>query len=378
MTAAPGAGTIYLLLAVSSAALFCADPLYGALQLLGRQNIVAAFESLRGILMLLMSIAFLVFRAEVKMLAALQAVIYAGSFIAFALSTRRILALRFNPQSMLRTFGRSLIFGASGQLFALYSKLPLLSLAFFASGRATGLFSAAYRVADLAIVGGASVYLRAFIPSLFEYYHAGKAPFAAACSFLQSLMALAGVIAAATLFALAEPVITLLMGEQYRAAAHLLRWLSPTVALSFVTYVPDAAMTASNRNVVKVVFQAFATIIGAITAFLLVPRFGAMGAVFTDLIIMSVQVALFVPYAFRNGLVRPNDFSKVIPPLAGVVFAAATSNYFAGGRPWAVALWYCGIAGTIVLFWALKFGRPLIDSVHLLAAGPSSGKGVSP
>jgi hypothetical protein len=47
----------------ASAAVFCADPLYGALQLLGRQNIVAAFESLRGILMLLMSIGFLSFSA---------------------------------------------------------------------------------------------------------------------------------------------------------------------------------------------------------------------------------------------------------------------------------------------------------------------------
>lgn len=377
MTSAPGAGIIYLFLAIASAAVFCADPLYGALQLLGRQNIVAAFESLRGMLMLLMSIGFLFFHAEVKTLAALQAIIYMGSFIAFALYSRKLLALRLNPRSMPRTFARSLVFGLSGQLFALYSKMPLLSLAFFAGNAATGLFSAAYRIADLAIVGGASIYLRAFIPSLFEYYHAGTSSFSAACSFLQSFMLLAGVVAATTLFALAEPVITLMMGEQYRDAAHLLRWLSPTVALSFITYVPDAAMTVSNRNPVKVFFQVLTTIIGACAAILLIPRLGAMGAVYTDLIIMGSQVALLVPYALKKGLVRRDDFIKVALPLAGVVLAAAASNYFGKGHPWTAAAWYSVASVAIVGLWALKSGKPMIRSIQSLTGLPSTGKGAS-
>jgi hypothetical protein len=255
-----------------------------------------------------------------------------GSFLAFASVFAQTPRAPFQSASMLRTFTRSLVFGASGQLFALYSKLPLLSLAFFAgagdralsqrrtgsptsrsSGARASTFGHSSRRSSSTIIRRQTIRRGVQFPAKFD--------------------AARRRLAAATLFALAEPVITLLMGEQYRDAARL----SP---LAFTHGRALIYHLCSRRGYDRFqperrpkFFSRFSTtLIGALTALLLIPRFGAMGAVFTDLAIMSVASCTARPVRFskrpcqerrfrQSGIPRLPEWSS--PPRQAIILNTA-------------------------------------------------------
>jgi len=331
---------------------FLSEPMYSVLQVLGRQRSVAAIESLRGIGSLLGIAALVLLKRGVTEMACLQAAIYLAVFIRLAISTLRASPLAFNIAEAFSQFKSSFVYGISGLVFSLYSRIPFLYLSYFKGPVAVGYYAAAYRILSVLYVVGAGAYQRAFLPSLFGLHKTDIAAFRTAGNFMQKYFFIFGFFSAVALYIGADSIILLLMGQKYAPSIAIMRILSLSVFLSFLLYSGDACMTAADKNYLKIVFQVIGTLIGAGTGLFLVNRYGIMGTACTDILIRLVLLGMFLAYAYKMRYMDFESIARFIPAFALAVAGSIASVYFLPNaiilRPIAM-----GIVLTIIMLAAL-------------------------
>ncbi len=328
MTAGHLYGMVYLFLALASAAVFLSEPMYSVLQVLGRQRIVAAIESVRGVGSLLGIAALVVLRRGVTEMALLQAVIYIAVFVWLAVVTLRVSPPTFNFREAIRQFQTSFVYGISGLVFSLYSRIPFLYLSYFKGPMAVGYYAAAYRILSVLYVVGAGAYQRAFLPSLFGLHSKDIGAFRAAGNFMQKYFFIFGFFSAVALYIGADTVILLLMGHKYAPSIGIMRVLSLSVFLSFLLYSGDACMTAANKNYRKIVFQVVGTVAGAGAGLYLVQQYGIMGTACLDILIRLILLCLFLSYTYKMHYMDFASIARFIPAFAIAVAGSIASVRF--------------------------------------------------
>ncbi len=333
MTAGHSYGLIYAFLALASAAVFLSEPMYSVLQVLGRQRSVAAFESLRGIGSLIGIAVLVVLKRGVTEMACLQTAIYIAIFLWLTMTTLRASPPAFNFRETLAQFTSSFVYGVSGLMFSLYSRIPFLYLSYFKGPVAVGYYAAAYRVLSVLYVVGAGAYQRAFLPSLFGLHKKDPDAFRDAGNFMQKYFLIFGFFSAIALYIGADTVILLLMGRKYAPSIGIMRILSLSVFLSFLLYSGDACMTAADRNYRKIVFQVIGTVVGVVAGLFLVKHYGVMGTACTDILIRIVLLSLFLSFSYTMRYMDFESIARFIPAFALAVAVSIASVYFLPNAP---------------------------------------------
>jgi O-antigen/teichoic acid export membrane protein len=327
MTAGHSYGLVYTFLALASAAVFLSEPMYSVLQVLGRQRTVAAIESLRGISSLVGIAALVILKRGVTEMACLQAVIYVAIFVWLTVTTLRASPLAFDIGETVAQFKSSFVYGISGLVFSLYSRIPFLYLSYFKGPVAVGYYAAAYRILSVLYVVGAGAYQRAFLPSLFGLHGRDIGAFRRAGNFMQKYFFIVGFASAIALYIAADSIILLLMGHKYAPSIGIMRFLSLSVFFGFPLYSGDACMTAADKNIRKIVFQVIGTAVGAAAGLFLIRRFGIWGTAATDILIRLVLLAMFLSYTYKMRFMDFESIARFIPAFSLAVAGSIAAVY---------------------------------------------------
>jgi O-antigen/teichoic acid export membrane protein len=179
-------------------------------------------------------------------------------------------------------------FGATAAAQSIYTRLDVLLLGQLASARAVGLYSVAYKAPNLLTYVGSTV-----VGPLFPLMaQTGKTENPVAFQRAVRFLAVMGPAVALALSGLAVPILRILYGAEYDAAAPLLVPLAWSAAANWL-YAPLAvALQARGCEGWWLRGLAGALLVNAAGNLWMIPRWGAMGAAMTTLASELVLVAI--------------------------------------------------------------------------------------
>jgi O-antigen/teichoic acid export membrane protein len=238
-------------------------------------------------------------------------------------------------------------FGATAAAQSLYSRLDLVMLGQLALRDAVGLYSVAYKPINMATHLGGTV-AGVLFPVMAR--HAGPTPPAAFGLAMRGL-GVAGPALALGLSGLAEPLLRLLYGAEYAAAAPILIVLAWAAAANWL-YAPLAtALQATGQERAWLRCVLLATGLNAAGNLVAIPRWGATGAgtatLVSEAFLLAAAVILLRPHIALAAALRPVlIIAGATASAASLLAALALSG---AGRLAATAAVCCLYAGFIIL-----------------------------
>ncbi len=238
---------------------------------------------------------------------------------------------------------------ASVVLGVFYFRLLIVLMSLLTSAVATGLFATSSRIVEMLYAVGGLVATTA-LPVL-----AVAAADPVRLSYIVQRMTETAVIGACYLVllvaVLAEPILVLLGGSQYRAAAPILRIQLIALIPIFVTYVWQLALISVRRQSAMVLSNGLALAVGLASGLVLIPAYGAKGAA-----IAAVAAEVACTFCLAIVLSREReaslpDFLPLWKPAAA--FALGIGVAFPTGLPAAVA----AVAATVANIGVLALTR---------------------
>lgn len=270
-------------------------------------------------------------RADVTGFLAAQAVAAGG-----AVAAARWVSRPFLREHGTRTFSvpelirQAAPFGATAAVQGLYTRLDTLLLGQMSSTMALGLYNVAYKPATLAVSLGSTVAGTLFPVMARPPYGTIPPSYARGARTL----GLTGPAMALALCGLAEPLLILLYGEPFRAAAPILMVLALSAAAHWLYAPLGMALQARGRARVWLRAMAAALALNAVGNLWAIPRWGALGAagatLASELVLVLIGLALAwrllaVPVPLRSGL--------IVLAAAGTGWAVLTQTQTYGALP---------------------------------------------
>ena len=189
------------------------------------------------------------------------------------------------------TFVRALPFAAAGIVANLQTRMAPLMLGYRSTESELGAFAAAARFGTTARLAPGAIFAGA-LPVLSREHERGDAEsrtafisFDRAFAALALLTAIAGVV-------LARPLLRLVYGPAFAAAAPALVWISLGLAPTLINSATKIALYAAGADRLATAWSAVSLVVQAILALALIPRFGAVGAAWA---IAVGEVVIFLP-----------------------------------------------------------------------------------
>ncbi len=164
---------------------------------------------------------------------------------------------------------------------AVYNDVDKVALERFAGAGATGAYTAAYRVVDMAFTPARAV-LAAAYPRFFA---AGASGLPGALAVTRGL-AVPGVafgLFAALALALGAPLLPVLLGPSYAGSVEVLRALAVLPLLKVAHYLAADTLTGAGHQGVRSAWQVGVAVVNVVLCLLLVPALGVGGAVVASL-----------------------------------------------------------------------------------------------
>lgn len=158
-----------------------------------------------------------------------------------------------------------------------YVRALIILCSLLATAEQTGLFATSYRVSEI-LLGVPQMMISAAFPIIAHAHVADEERLAYALQRMGEAAMLAGVGCALVLVVGASPIIDLLGGSEYAAAAETLRLQSVAIAGAFMTQMGTFALIAIERQRALVVVNALALVIVVALGFTLIPLWEANGA----------------------------------------------------------------------------------------------------
>lgn len=251
--------------------------------------------------------------------AALAISLLAGFVIHQALAPQRITTLSFERRIWSRLLRASWPLGALLILNALYFKTDLLIISLFRAPAEVGQYGAAFRLVESAL----------FFPAMLGGLLLPRITEAVGRPVHVSRLLSEGVLVAGTggllllvvLSLKASPIISLIAGSQYTAAATLLRILGIALALMFVGNIFGYALVALERQ--RDLLRLYVVLVGvnALANLVVVPRFGAAGAALVTVGVEALSASVAALLVMRHiPLQLP---ATALLPAAATIAAAA-------------------------------------------------------
>jgi O-antigen/teichoic acid export membrane protein len=189
---------------------------------------------------------------------------------------------RLEPRLLITSVGEGLLYSMSGSSASAYNDLDKTLLSHYRMNVANGLYTAAYRIIDVATIPVTSLE-SASLPRFFEM---AKDNVSAAVRFAWRVMGRAtllgaGAGVAAFLFA---PLIPILLGHAFAQSALVLRWLCLIPVFRAVHQITGAALTGTGHQAYRTGAQIAVTLLNLGLNLIWIPAYGWHGAAWASLI----------------------------------------------------------------------------------------------
>jgi O-antigen/teichoic acid export membrane protein len=270
------------------------------------------------------------------------------------------------------TMGRSAMpFVVRALLGIVYFRADLLLLTTFVGFEAAGIYQAAYKVLELALVLPGAANSAAY-PVISAYLADNRARAARAYQRLLGGMFAIGLPLSVLLFVGANPLVNLLYGQAYSAAAPMLTILAGAILLSYVNAAPITLLSASPRQAALTVVTAWGLVVNLAVNALLIPSLHGQGAALAMIASEAAQCLLL--FALTARVLRGAPVMRAPEVLMTLGFVLSAALVYAPQVAFGVTLgpvWLVAIPGLVVYLVGLAlFGRTMLEE---RAFGASSG-----
>lgn len=223
--------------------------------------------------------------------------------LTFALADRFV-PLRFQMDFTIwkDIFHRSWPIGISIFFNVIYLRGDIFFLSLFRSADEVGIYGGAYKIIDV-VTAIPVMFMGLVLPILVAAWKdANQERFQSAMQKSFDFFAILGLPLSVGAFALAEPLMVLIAGEEFRASGPILALLSPTLAVIFFGALYGHAIVAIQKQKPLALGYALVAALSVAAYLFLVPRFGAEGAAWVTL--LSESTILLITFVVVGGVAR--------------------------------------------------------------------------
>ena len=186
---------------------------------------------------------------------------------------------------------------ALGMIFSvLYFRLDIVMLQLLTEETVVGIYSAAYKLFEVAVVLPHSVMLVLF-PTLVDEFHSNLTQFRK--RFKKALVAYSffGLGIALVLSGFSHEIVGIIYGDKFLPSADVLEILSWAIFLFFVNFLLSNALIASGREISNTWNLFGAMVLNIILNLVWIPRYGSMGAAWST---FACEVGLIILLYFQT------------------------------------------------------------------------------
>lgn len=266
-------------------------------QALGRTRPLAILPSVTNLVRLIASLAIWLSHGEVTL------DVWAPVYMAATLPLGLIVCVRTTMdlgrskrrlRTRFREIREGLLYSLALSAQNIYNDIDKAMLARIVSSSASGVYSAAYRVVDMAYAPIRSV-AAATYPLYFQH---GQEGLRATLKLTRRIMPMVlgyGLFGALALV-IAAPLAPLILGEDYVEAVGLIRLMAVLIVLRAFSFLAADALTGCGRQSFRTFAQVSVALINVVANLYLLPRFGVLGAVISTLLCEFVLAAALWTY----------------------------------------------------------------------------------
>jgi O-antigen/teichoic acid export membrane protein len=221
------------------------------------------------------------------------------------------LAWRIDWRLIARTTRSAIPFALAALLYALYARVDIIMLHRIAGPAETAFYAVAYRVVETTFVI-ASMTGIAMFPELAAGGQAGTDKRRVIFGEAVRWLAMLGAGVAVVLLVAGDRLATLVFGGDFAPAGNLLQAMALLVVIGYVKEPFWRLLLSQRREVLQLGIQAGAVSLNIGLNLLLIPTYGAMGAVVASLVSESLMLTGFMLAILRRGWIS-------VPRVAGWV-----------------------------------------------------------
>ena len=269
-----------------------------AFQSISRLGVTAQLNFLYGFVKLVSAFLFSIIPSVDKSLASWSIFYFFSSLLVSLFSViyvnQDIGLPSFSPRKLKKEAFSGLGFSISLASRRIYNDVDKVMLVRLSSLQATGLYSAAYRIIDVAFVPIRSILMTVY-SSFFKH---GSKGLKGSLGFAFKVMPISvgyGLLASVSIFIFA-PLVPKLVGSDFADVSTALRWLAPIPFIRVIHYFAADALTGANLQFVRSAVQVFIALINVILNLLLIPMYSWKGAAIASIISDAMLAGLLWLY----------------------------------------------------------------------------------
>jgi O-antigen/teichoic acid export membrane protein len=192
-------------------------------------------------------------------------------------------------------FKASLPFAITNGLSSVYVRVDVVFLSYLATSAIVGLYEAANNLTVRLNVLARTVSI-ALYPFLSAEYAKNKHSLQRYTGRTIRLLVIPSTMIAAVLWAFGDRIVILVYGDRFVAAVQAVKWLALIMPFKFIDTSLEVALSASNRESKRAIAVVVAALANLLFDFILIPKYGLMGAVYETLLTEVVLFAMYVWY----------------------------------------------------------------------------------
>lgn len=282
---------------------------------------IAVFQLIRSVLVGVTIFSLIQLGVTLRVMAWDLTLVVLVVTVSAALLVLRRYQIVLKARKLFPMFKQALPFGLAAMLVLVYLQIPTIMLSMMKDKTEVGLFSAAFKLI-VALYFIPQIISSVVYPILFrlgaEDLEEHKRTYVTLFRFLGCF----GLPVSLALFLLAEPIIYFLFGPGFQGTIGVLRVLSWLLALQCMSYPLADALTTADFQGHRTFMHGLAAGLCLTLCFLLIPRYGALGAglafLFTELVVVCGYQFLVLKLLRGNILVFGNPAAYVATVIMGI------------------------------------------------------------
>lgn len=213
-------------------------------------------------------------------------------------------------------FKASLPFAITNGLSSVYVRVDVVFLSYLTTSAIVGLYEAANNLTVRLNVLARTVSI-ALYPFLSAEFAKNKQSLQRYTGRTIRLLVIPSAMIAAVLWAFGDRIVIMVYGDKFLAAAQAVKWLALIMPIKFIDTSLEVALSASNREGKRAIAVLVAALANLLFDFILIPKYGLMGAVYETLLTEAVLFVMYIWY-LRNEAREMFAWRAFVGPVLGV------------------------------------------------------------
>ena len=311
-----------------------------ALQVQGRYTLMAVAGVVAALVNVLL--AFVVVIMDLGLVALASSTVAASTTMAalMAWALRRELTHRVSVRRIRDLFRTGFLFGLGELLYFIYFGIDLVLLSLLVGERAVGLYNIPVRALVVAYLLPMVVFNRVLYARYFDWSQSDRERLRQTYVLTSKGMLFLGMLAAAGLVLIADPVVPVVFGGSFEESSVLLRILALALPLRYISGSASAVLATADHIGLRVRIQAATAALNVALCLVMIPLWEARGAAVATVVTEAFLAAALVWFVrarvVRADLVREARAWLFVAPYAALLVAVSAHQ-----PGWVLAL--CGL-----------------------------------